>query len=68
MDTLTGTARFIAVTAIDNAINTPGSDPVKIADAQQFLADGDVLRADSLFKSAVNKYKDALTKAESALP
>jgi len=68
MDDLAGIARQIAVDAIDTAIATPGSDPVAIVDAQQFLADGDALRAASQFKDAVAKYKDALAKAESALP
>jgi len=68
MDQITEIARQIAEDAIDNAINTPGSDPVEIVDAQQFLADGDSLRTGSLFKDAVTKYKVALTKAESALP
>lgn len=68
MDQLVGIARQLAVDAIDTAIATPGSDPVEIADAQQFLADGDALRAADQFKDAVAKYKDALAKAESALP
>ena len=68
MDNLAGVARQIAQEAIDIAIATPGSDSGEIADAQQFLADGDTLRADEQFKDAVSKYKDALSKAESALP
>ena len=44
-----------------------GGEPNVIADAQQALGDGDILRATgALFKDAVNKYKDALAKAESA--
>jgi len=68
MDQLAGIAKQLAVDAIDAAIATPGSDPVEVADAQQFLADGDALRTDGKFKDAVNKYKDALAKAESANP
>jgi len=67
LDQLTEIVRQIAADAIDIAINTPGSDPVEIADAQQFLADGDTLRTAGQFKDAVAKYKDALSKALSAV-
>lgn len=56
---------LLAVTDIDAAMDR-GGDPVEIADAQQFLADGDALRDAGLFKDAVAKYKDANAKAESA--
>ena len=68
MDTLAGIARHLAVNAIVEAIATPGSDPGEISDAQQSLTDGDLLRTSGDFKDAVNKYKDVLAKAESALP
>jgi len=64
MDDLAGIARQLASDAINAA--TAGGDPVKIADAQQSLADGDALRALGQFKNAANEYKDALAKAESA--
>ena len=72
-------ARQLAVDAIDEAI-AQGGDQGDIDDAQTFLSDGDALRAFGnsgecgpgscacAFKSAVNKYKDALAKAEGALP
>ena len=41
---------------------------IEIAHAQQFLADGDALRAAGQFTDAVNKYKDAVATAESANP
>ena len=63
MDQLAGIAREIAAQAIDEAI---ACDPTNsdIADAQQVLNDGDELRATDAFKDTVNKYKDALAKAE----
>jgi len=67
MDAMAGIALQIAQVAIDIAINTPGSDSGEIADAQQYLADGDALRVNEEFKDAVAKYKDALSKAEGAL-
>jgi hypothetical protein len=54
------------VNAIEEAI-AAGGDPVVIADTQQYLADGDSLRDQESFKDAVNKYKDAVAKAESVL-
>ena len=65
MEQLTATAGLVAVTAIDVAFDRDG-DLVEIAIAQQFLADGDMLRDMGLFKDAVAKYKDATAKAESA--
>ena len=66
MDQLTGVARQLAAEAIDEALVQDG-DPIIIDDAEQALADGDALRDLGAFKDAVNKYKDALSKAESAL-
>ncbi len=45
--------------------------PQTIQEAQMYLEEGDDLRASGeleAYKKAVNKYKDALAKAESALP
>jgi len=67
MDQLAGLARQLAAEAIDQAIAAPG-DPFVIAEAQQKLAEGDALRTAGAFKDSVNKYKDALAKAEDALP
>ncbi len=67
MDQLTEIARVLAVEAIDEAI-AQGGDAGEIGDAQQAVADGDTLRGSGAFKDAVNKYKDALAKAEGALP
>jgi len=66
MDDLSATAKQLADTALDQAI-AQGGDPDVINDAQQSLLEGDGYRADEAFKDAVNKYKDALGKAESAL-
>ncbi len=72
MEPLANIAGLVAATAIDEAI-AAGGDPDKIADAQQALANGDAFKADALqgdeeaFKKAVNEYKDALAKAESAV-
>ena len=38
----------------------------EINEALEYLAEGEGLRASEAFKDAVNKYKDALSKAESA--
>ncbi len=67
MDQLLAIARKTAVDALDQAIAL-GGDPGEISDAQQALSEGDALRTSSAFKDAANKYKDALSKAESALP
>lgn len=66
MDQLAGIARQLAMAAIDDAIDQ-GGDPTEIAEAQQALAEGDVLRDTGAFKDAINKYKDALAKAEGAI-
>jgi len=65
MDDLAGAARALAVEAIDDAIARSG-DPSKISDAQTALADGDVDRANLMFKDAVANYKDAVSQAEGA--
>ena len=65
MDRLVGAARNLATNAIAEAMARPG-DPTQIADALQALDDGNALHADEEFKDAVNKYKDALAKAEGA--
>ena len=65
MDQLAGAARKLAVDALNQAI-AQGGDPDSISDAEQALAEGDALRALGAFKDAVNAYKDALAKAESA--
>ena len=71
MDELAGVARQLAIDAVGQAI-ARGGDPTVIADAEQALAEGDTLKESGLggvitdFKEAVNKYKDALAKAESA--
>jgi hypothetical protein len=67
MDLLTNAARQLAADAIDQAI-AAGADADKIAEAQQALAEGDVLRAEEAFKDATAKYKDALAQAEGAVP
>ena len=67
MDRLAEMGRQLAVIAIDQAI-AQRDDPAKTDLAQQFLADGDALRAAGAFKDAVNKYKDALATAEDTTP
>ena len=67
MDQLAGIARQVAQEALDQAI-AQGGDPDKINEAEQELAEGDALRASGAFTDAVDKYKDALLSAESALP
>ena len=72
MDQLAGIARQLAENALAEAISQ-GGDPQEINDAQQALAEGDAARLlGNLFmvegfKEAVNRYKDALAKAESSL-
>ena len=67
IDRIAGVANHLAVVAIDEAI-AQGGDPDKIEEAQLYLTEGDALTEASAFKDAVSKYKDALAKAESALP
>jgi hypothetical protein len=43
-----------------------GGKQAEIAEANRALLEGDALRDVGSFKAAVNKYKDALGKAESA--
>jgi serine protease AprX len=64
-DRVTGAARQLAVDAVKEA-TARGGNQAKIAEANQAVNEGDALRAVGSFKSAVNKYKDALAKAESA--
>ena len=45
---------------------TRGGNAGKIAEANAALAQGDAHRDAGNFKDAVNKYKDALSKAEGA--
>jgi PKD repeat protein len=71
MDLLVRIARQLAVNAIEDAIDR-GGDPEKIEEAQDYLEEGDDLRASGLsgnledFAKAVDKYKDALSKTDSA--
>ena len=68
MDQLAAIARQIVRTALDQAIALPSPDSSVIAEAEMFLVDGDALRDVDAFKDAINKYKDALSKAQSLLP
>jgi subtilisin family serine protease len=65
LDRVTGAARQLAVDAIKEA-TARGGQLAKIAEANRALDEGDALRAVGSFKAAVNKYKDALGKAEGA--
>ncbi len=65
MDQLAALARRLAVEALNQLIAQEG-DPTIIAEAQQFIDEGDAFRAAVAFKDAVDKYKDALVSAESA--
>lgn len=67
MDLLASVARDLAADALDHVL-VQGGDEDEITEAQQGLTDGDTLRALGAFKDAVNRYKDALAKAEGALP
>jgi len=69
MDLITRIARQIAWNAIEEAIAC-GGDQATMDEAQEYLDEGDALRGEipPKFKDAINKYKDALAKAESALP
>ena len=68
-DQLAGAAREMAADAIAEAF-AQGGDPDVIEEAEDYLAEGDELRASGNggkcedFKPAVAKYKDALSKAE----
>jgi hypothetical protein len=65
LDRVTGAARQLAVDAIKEAA-ARGGKQAEIAEANRSLAAGDAVRDAGSFKAAVNKYKDALGKAESA--
>jgi hypothetical protein len=60
-------ARRIALNALRVAQSTSGADQGEIADAEQFLIEGDNKRDSKKFKEAISFYKDALSKAESAV-
>jgi serine protease AprX len=65
LDRVTGAARQLAVDAIKEA-TARGGEQAKIQEANRAVAEGDTLRGAGSFKAAVNKYKDALAKAEGA--
>lgn len=65
MDTLVEAVRLFADQAVAEAV-ARSADPAQIAEALESLADGDAQRATGAFKDAVNKYRDALSKAEGA--
>ncbi|MCK5604057.1 hypothetical protein KAR91_19375, partial [Candidatus Pacearchaeota archaeon] len=70
MDSFAAIARQIAVNALQDALQDAihsGGDFDLYDEAKQALAEGDTLRSEGSFKDAVNKYKDALAKAESAI-
>lgn len=67
MDQLAAIARQVTQNAINAAIAARG-DAGDISDATASLAEGDTLRDDGAYKDAVAEYKDALSKAEGALP
>ena len=72
MDDLAEISRQLATSTLDAAYGYRGKRD-EIHDAQDALARGDALRASGrrgnlgAFKQAANKYKDALSKAESAI-
>ena len=51
-----------------NAATAGNGDPITISEAEDYLAEGETLRMAGVYKDAVNKFKDALAKAESVLP
>jgi hypothetical protein len=65
MDQLAQVARQIALEALQDA-EARGGDPTQIEEAQLYLEEGDALRFSGSFTEAVDKYKDALVKAEGA--
>ena len=69
MDLCTRIARQLAMNAINEAEACEGDEAI-IDEAWAYLEEGDDLRGEDppKFKDAINKYKDALAKAESALP
>ena len=66
MDPVAGVARQLAVDALDQATECDTANP-DLGDAQDSLDEGDELRTNGMFKDAVNRYKDALAKAEGVL-
>jgi len=67
MDDIAEIVRQMAVSAINLALNEPNADSVMLSDAQNYLAEGDMLRDSGAFKDAVNEYKEALSEANGAL-
>lgn len=65
MDQLAGSARQLAGDALNRAIAQCPNDSETIQ-AQQALAQGDALRSTGKFKEAVDRYRQSLSKAESA--
>jgi hypothetical protein len=65
MDEAASIARQLATEAIDAAI-ARGGNPTAIADAEARRSEGDTERAANNFQAATNKYKNALTTAQSA--
>ncbi|MHA2356190.1 MAG: hypothetical protein ACXADC_13500 [Candidatus Thorarchaeota archaeon] len=66
LDSFLAIARQIVVNALDHAI-AAGGDLDSIDEAVQYLAEGDALWSSGDYKKAVDKFKDALSKAESSL-
>jgi len=66
MNLLTCAAWRLGAGAIYQAIDCQ-ADADKIDDAEAALEEGDQLWLDGMYKDAVNKYKDALAKAEGAV-
>lgn len=67
MDQLAQAARQLAANAIAAAEAQPEADMAIITEAKNYLDEGNMLRASGAYKDAVNKYKDALAKAETLL-
>lgn len=68
LDQIAEIARAISVQVIETAISTPGSNQGDIDEAQDFLADGDEKIVDNDYEDGIDNYKDAVSKAEGALP
>ena len=66
MEQLTVASRQLATDTLDRAI-AGGRYPDVIGQSQRALAEGDAYRAAGQFKAAINRYREALSKAESAL-
>ncbi|MFX1456844.1 MAG: ABC transporter substrate-binding protein [Promethearchaeota archaeon] len=67
MDLSLAIARNLAMIVINEAMAHNG-DQDKIEEALEYIDEGDILRELDMFKDSVDKYKDALAKAESLLP